>query len=163
MKMDFCSTQFGKRLLMEFLCSPTADVDEICGRQEAVGELFRRTEVLQNYRSLLSLLNVDLERSLAQIHPASRAILYETQTYGKNKITDFASALNAFETLLELPEMFKDVESKILKTLTQTNKNGGRFVDMSKNITKFKGAFDLQEAMKLGKNSSCTRKISNYC
>jgi DNA mismatch repair protein MSH6 len=98
MKMDFCCTQFGKRLLMEFLCSPTADVDEIRGRHEAVSELFRCTEVLQNCRSLLSSLNVDLERSLAQIHqfgnknmkdhPASRAILYETQTYGKNKITD---------------------------------------------------------------------------
>lgn len=161
MKMDFCCTQFGKRLLMEFLCSPTAEVDEIRGRQEAVSELYRRTELLQNCRSLLSSLNVDLERSLAQIHqfgngnmkdhPSSRAILYETQTYGKNRITDFASALNAFESLMELPEMFKKCEAKILKTLTQTSENGGKFLNMSENILKFKKAFDIQEAMKLGK------------
>jgi DNA mismatch repair protein MSH6 len=162
LKMDFCCTQFGKRLLMENLCAPTANVDEIRGRQEAVKELFEDSEILQNCRSLFSSLNVDLERSLAQIHqfgnknmkdhPASRAILYETQTYGKNKITDFASALNAFESLMELPEMFKDCKSVLLKSLTQTNENGGRFIDMTANITKFKGAFDLQEAMKLGKN-----------
>jgi DNA mismatch repair protein MSH6 len=160
MKMDYCCTQFGKRLLMEFLCAPTAEVGEIRGRQEAVSELYNRTELLQNCRSLLSSLNVDLERSLAQIHqfgngnmkdhPSSRAILYETQTYGKNRITDFAAALNAFEALMELPEMFGECKSKILKTLTQTSENGGKFIDMTKNLEKFKGAFDIQEAMSLG-------------
>ena len=161
MKMDFCCTQFGKRLLLEFLVSPTLEVDEIRGRQEAVKELYGDSELLQKCRSLLSSLNVDLERSLAQInqfgmratlknHPDSRGILYETQTYGKNKIADFAAVLNAFDSLMDLPAMFSTSSSHVLKMLTQTNENGGKFVDCSENIAKFKKAFDIQEALKTG-------------
>lgn len=161
MKMDYCCTQFGKRLLLEYLCSPSSEIDEIRGRQEAVSELYRKTELLQNVRSILSSLNVDLERSLAQIHqfgnkevmkdhPSSRAILYEVETYGRNKISDFAAALNAFETLMQLPELFSTTKSNVLKTLTQTEENGGKFEDMSKNILKFKKAFNIAEAMKVG-------------
>lgn len=161
MKLDFCCTQFGKRLLMEFLCSPSMQVDEIRGRQEAVFELFQNTELLQNCRVLLSSLNIDLERSLAQIHqfgnsdamkdhPASRAILYETPTYGKNKIAEFANALNAFDSIMDLPGIFAECSSKMLKMLTQTNENGGKFEDMSEHIAKFKTAFDIQSALKTG-------------
>lgn len=160
MKMDFCCTQFGKRTLMEYLCSPTAEVDEIRGRQEAVKELCEKTEMLQNCRALLSSLNVDLERSLAQIHqfgncgmkdhPNSRAILYETPTYGKNRISDFAALLNAYESVMELPDIFKNCQSNLLMMLTQTNENGGRFEDMSEEIEKFKKAFDIDAALKTG-------------
>lgn len=161
MKMDYCCTQFGKRLLLEYLCSPSSEIDEIRGRQEAVSELFRRTELLQNCRSILSSLNVDLERSLAQIHqfgnkevmkdhPSSRAILYEMETYGRNKISDFAAALNAFEALMQLPELFASSKSNLLRALTQTKENGGSFENMSENIKKFKSAFNIAEAMKIG-------------
>ena len=160
MKMDFCCTQFGKRLLMEYLSSPTAEVDEIRGRQEAVKELFDESEILQSCRTVLSSLNVDLERSLAQIHqfgnramkdhPNSRAILYETPTYGKNRISDFAALLNAFESVMDLPNIFKKCKSNYLKTLTQINENGGSFEDMSDDIVKFKKAFDIDAALKTG-------------
>lgn len=161
MKMDYCCTQSGKRLLMDYLCAPSTEVDEIRARQEAVKELYEKTELLQNCRTLLSGLNIDLERSLAQIHqfgkmqmlkdhPASRAILYETQTYGKNKISDFAAVLNAFDAIMELPNIFRGCTAKLLRMLTQTNENGGRFEDMSKNIAKFKNAFDIQAALKTG-------------
>lgn len=159
--LDYCCTQFGKRLLMEWLCSPTCDVSEIRGRQEGIVELFSNTEILQNCRVLLSTLNVDLERSLAQIHqlgnkelmhdhPSSRAILYEMETYGKTKINDFAAALNGFDALMKIPEIFDKCESKILKQLTQPNENGGSFEDMSDDISFFKTAFDLKEALKTG-------------
>lgn len=161
MRMDYCCTQFGKRLLMEFLCSPTSEVDEIRGRQEAVKEFCGNAELLQNCRSLLSSLNVDLERSLAQVHqfgnkaiskdhPSSRAILYENPTYGRNRISDFTALLKAFDKLMGLPEMFNECTSKMLKMLTQTNENGGMFEDMSKNVAKFKKAFNVEEAMKTG-------------
>lgn len=160
MKMDYCCTQFGKRLLMEYLCSPTSDVDEIRGRQEAVKELYENTEMLQGSRALLSSLNVDLQRSLAQIHqfgnsnmkdhPNSRAILYETPTYGKNKIRDFAALLNAFDSVMDLPDIFKQCTSSLMRMLTQTNENGGTFEDMSEDIAKFKKAFDIDAALKTG-------------
>lgn len=161
MKMDFCCTRFGKRLLMEYLCSPSSEISEIQERQNAVKELYHNSEVLQNCRTLLSSLNVDIERSLAQIHqfgirelmkdhPDSRAILYETQTYGKNRISDFAGLLNAFDSIMDLPKMFSDCKSQMLKNLTQLKDNGGSFEDMSDNIAKFKKAFDISEALKTG-------------
>lgn len=161
LKMDFCCTQFGKRLLMEYLCSPTSEIDEVRGRQEAVQELYENTELLQSCRILLSSLNVDLERSLAQIHqfgnhesmkdhPSSRAILYETPTYGKNRISEFAGLLNAFDAVMDLPKTFAKCSSVVLKMLTQTNDNGGMFENMSENIKKFKNAFDIQAALKTG-------------
>lgn len=160
-KMDFCCTRFGKRLLLEYLCSPTSEIDEIRDRQEAVKELYHNSEVLLNCRQLLSSLNVDVERSLSQIHqfgirelmkdhPDSRAILYETQTYSKNRIADFAGLLNAFDSIMELPKIFADCSSKMLKNLTQLKENGGSFEDMTKHIAKFKKAFDISEALKTG-------------
>lgn len=160
MKMDFCCTQFGKRLLKEYVCSPSAEIGEITNRQEAVKELYEKTELLQNCRTLLSSLTVDLERSLAQVHqfgnrdmkdhPNSRAILYETPTYGKNKITDFVALLNALESIMDLPQIFKNCSSSLLKMLTQTQEDGGSFIDMSETIKKFKKAFDIEAALKTG-------------
>lgn len=161
MKLDYCCTLFGKRLLLDYLCSPSAEIDEIRARQKAVAELYRRSDLLQSCRSVLSSLNVDLERSLAQIHqfgnrsvmkdhPSARAVLYETETYSRNKISDFAASLNAFESLMKLPEIFAGVESSLLVQLTQTSANGGSFEDMSEHVEKFKNAFDIAEAMKVG-------------
>lgn len=161
MKMDFCCTQFGKRLLMDYLCSPSAIVDEIRGRQDAVLEFFENPELLVNFRTLLSTLNIDMERSLAQVHqfgnrthmkdhPNSRAILYEMATYGKNKISDFANLLNAFKAIMEVPAMFVDCKSSMLKMLTQPNENGGMFEDMSKEIETFSSAFNIDEAKATG-------------
>lgn len=160
-KLDYCTTQSGKRLLLEYLCAPSCEVDEIRGRQEAVKQLYDNNGLLQSCRGLLSSLNVDLERSLAQIrqfgirdqmgdHPDSRAILYETATYGKNKIADFAAVLNAFDLLMGLPEMFAESTTPVLKTLTQTKENGGCFIDCSSILEKFKNAFDIKEALKTG-------------
>lgn len=160
-KLDYCCTQFGKRLLLEFICAPSCDIHEIRGRQEAVSELSQDIELLTDCRGFLSVLQVDLERSIAQIHqlgnkkvmenhPSGRAILYESETYGKNKIIDFAAALNALEQLMNLPKLFKDCKSAMLRMLTQTNENGGEFIDMTKNIQKFQNAFDIEQAKKTG-------------
>lgn len=161
-KCDFCCTPFGKRKLLEIICNPSCEIDEIRGRQEAVKELSDDIELLSNCRSLLSSLNnIDLERSLAQIHqfgnketmknhPSGRAILYEAVTYGKNKITDFVAALNAFNKIMSIPKIFANCNSNMLKTLTQVASNGGIFVDMSDHIDKLKNSFDIEEAKKTG-------------
>lgn len=161
MKCDYCCTSWGKRKLMEIVCNPSCDIDEIRGRQEAIKELYDDIELLVSCRALLSSLNVDLERSLTQIHqfgnketmknhPAGRAVLYEAVTYGKNKITDFAAALKALQELMVIPLMFNDCTSSMLKTLTQTAENGGAFVDMSEHIQQLKNSFDIDEAKKTG-------------
>lgn len=160
-KCDFCCTPWGKRKLLDVICNPSCEVDEIKNRQNAIHELSVNVELLNNCRTILSCFNVDLERSLAQVHqmsnkevmnnhPSGRAILYEAETYGKNKIADFTAALNAFGDLMSIPEVFKDCQSEMLKKLTQTAENGGEFMDMSEHIEMIKKSFNIEDAKKSG-------------
>lgn len=41
----------------------------------------------------------------AKDHPDSRAILYEEKTYSKNKIHDFVTTLNGFESAIRICDM----------------------------------------------------------
>lgn len=160
-KLDYCCTQFGKRLLKDMVCSPSCELDEIKARQQAVLELTENIELLSNCRALLNSLSVDIQRSVTQIgqmgnkdihqkHPQSRAILYEAQTYGKNKIIDFVAALDSFEHLMSLPQIFQNCKSSMLKVLTQTSKDGGQFVNLSNELSKIKASFNVEEAKKNG-------------
>ncbi|CAO1420365.1 unnamed protein product [Diamesa tonsa] len=157
--IDYCATKFGKRLLMEWLCSPSCIAEEIKGRQEAVNELYLNNELLQNCRHLFSTLP-DLERHLAQVHsfgnkelmkdhPNARAILYESHFYGKKKISDFADTINGLESLMKIPDMFSSCSSKMLVFLTQTEKPGS-FIDMTKQLQFFKSSFNFEDALKTG-------------
>ena len=156
--IDFCCTKFGKRLLNTWICSPSCEIEVIVERQNAITELIEYPERLQEVRLLLGQLP-DLERQLAQIHgfgnyeksknhPDARAILYEEKSYGKKKIQDFISTLNGFESLMGIPKMFKNCQSKLLKFLTQIE--GGSFPDMKETLEFFKGSFDQEEALKEG-------------
>lgn len=83
-------------------------------------------------------------------HPSGRAILYEAESYGKNKITDFSAALKAFEDLMNIPEIFKECQSNKLKLITQTAKEGGEFLDMREHIKLLNKSFNLEDAKKTG-------------
>jgi DNA mismatch repair protein MSH6 len=135
---------------------------EIKQRQDAVTELLDNNELLQEIRLILGQIP-DLERNLAQIHslgnkerhnranhPDARAVLYEELTYGKKKVLDFISTLNGFERLAILPKLFKNCDSKLLKYLTQYEKNGGAFPNMSEELKFFKNGFDHDQALKDG-------------
>uniref|UniRef100_A0A1B0F0L9 DNA mismatch repair protein n=1 Tax=Phlebotomus papatasi TaxID=29031 RepID=A0A1B0F0L9_PHLPP len=157
--LDHCCTKFGKRLLHNWICSPSCDISVIRKRQEAVSELVDRPILLQDIRSLLGSLT-DLERQLAQIHsfssygrfkdhPDSRAILYEEVQYGKKKIQDFISVLKGFKALLKLPELTAKCSSEFLIYLSQ-NSPEGTFPDFSADLDFFEKAFDHEEALKEG-------------
>lgn len=157
--LDHSCTKFGKRLLHQWLCSPSCELSVIKARQLAVNELFENTELLQEVRLLLAGLP-DLERHLAQIHsfgnkelsknhPNSRAIFYELPTYSKKKITDFSATLSGFEAIHKIPKLFADCSSRFLRDLTQLTPEG-KFLDMREKIDFFKSAFDIDEALKTG-------------
>lgn len=59
----------------------------------------------------------NLKRS--EQHPDARAIFYEEKTYSKRKVLDFISVLNGFTSALKLVELFVDVESKLLRRITE--------------------------------------------
>lgn len=94
--LDQCCTKFGKRMLHNWICSPSCERSVIRERQDAVRELMENREQLNVVRTIFAALP-DLERQLAQIHtfgsknrvlnhPDGRAILFEQKTYNKKKI-----------------------------------------------------------------------------
>lgn len=115
--LDHCKTDFGQRLLHQWICRPLCNFQKIIERQKAVMELRNSSDLLQNAQNILKSLP-DLERQLAKIHtygnrllasnhPDSRAIFYESITYSKKKIQDFVKTLKAFEKVQEIPGVFR--------------------------------------------------------
>ncbi|XP_053670072.1 probable DNA mismatch repair protein Msh6 [Anopheles nili] len=162
-RLDHTCTKFGKRLLYNWVCAPSCEMDVILQRQEAVSELIAKPDLLMDVRAILGQLP-DMERHLAQVHgfgnpqnkgncPAKRAILYEEHTYGKKKISDFIATLKGFRALTALPELFANVSSKLLVLLTQkadTKATSGAFPAMEEKIEFFENAFDHEKALKSG-------------
>lgn len=102
--IDNCCTKFAKRLLNEWICSPSCERSVIVERQAAIQELMTEHDLLNDVRQLLGALP-DLERHLAQIHtfgnknratnhPDGRAILFEQKQYNKKKIQVNETSLN---------------------------------------------------------------------
>ncbi|XP_034836109.1 probable DNA mismatch repair protein Msh6 isoform X1 [Maniola hyperantus] len=159
-KLNFCSTPMGKRLLYQWVCSPSCNLSVIKERQEAIKALFENQELCQDAKNILTTLP-DLDRLLAKIHalgnfnkskhhPDSRAIFYEEKTYSKRKVLDFISVLNGFTAALKMAELFSDTESDMLKRITQFSPDG-RFPDYRDTLKFFKGAFNQKEAEKEGR------------
>lgn len=158
--LNMCSTNFGKRLLYQWICAPSGELKVIKRRQEAVTALLDDTGCLQDTRKLLSGLG-DMERLLAQIkvfavygkdkdHPDSRAILFEAHQYGKKKIQDFCNILSGFEKIFQVPKLFKGTESALLKHLTQFAADGGSLADLREDVESAMRSFDKEAALKSG-------------
>lgn len=150
--LDHCATKFGKRLLHNWVCSPSCEREVIIERQNAIRELMDERQLLQDIRSTLGSLP-DLERQLSQIHtfgnlkraknhPDGRAIFFEEKTYNKKKIQDFVSTLKGFEALTDLPKQLSKCSSELLIRISQIEPKG-QFPDMKSTIHFFKVNFHL--------------------
>ncbi|CAN7998899.1 unnamed protein product, partial [Ixodes hexagonus] len=163
--MDFCSTQFGKRLFLQWLCSPSCQAAVIEDRQKAVQDLLGVSKEVKEVCKLLKTLP-DLERLLTKVHsqglarknkdhPDFRAILYEDTTYNKRKIGNLLLALQGFKTAVEIVETMSKVRnefsSSILSHCVSCTADGGSFPDLSEALEFFDNAFDHEEAKKNGK------------
>ncbi|GFX60165.1 DNA mismatch repair protein Msh6 [Trichonephila clavipes] len=161
--MDYCSTSFGKRLFRNWLCSPLCNPDQILDRLNAVDDLVQIPDVVELAVAILKKLP-DLERHLSKIHtygfnrsklhPETRAIFYEIDTYNKKKINDFLSALEGFKQTSEIVSLFKphveNFKSHLLKQCTSYKEKLGHFPDISRALNYFDDAFNHEEAKKKG-------------
>ncbi|KAJ2954741.1 hypothetical protein O0L34_g3044 [Tuta absoluta] len=159
-KLNYCSTPMGKRLLYQWVCSPSCNLMVIKQRQEAVRSLYENQELCQDAKTILTTLP-DLERLLAKVHslgnllkskthPDSRAIFYEEKTYSKRKVLDFVSVLNGFTATLKLTQLFETTDSALLKMITQFQPQG-KFPDYRDTLKFFKEGFNQSEAEKEGR------------
>ncbi|XP_048477916.1 probable DNA mismatch repair protein Msh6 [Plutella xylostella] len=159
-KLNYCSTPFGKRLLYQWVCSPSANMAEISERQGAVRALFHNNELSQEAQAVLAPLP-DLERLLAKVHalgnlkrskhhPDARAIFYEEKTYTKRKVLDFIAVLNGFTAVMKLLDLFENTDSEMLNRLTRLPPHG-KFPDYREELAFFKQSFNHAEAEKEGR------------
>lgn len=155
--VDYCCTKFGKRLLSEWLCTPSASKNKIELRQAAIKELYDDVNLLQDLRTILAKLP-DLERLIVILnsfglkkegHPDNRASLYELPSYNKKKITDFITTLNGLEEILKVTKVTQNVKAPLLIKLTQFEPIGD-FPNMKTRLDYFKENFDFDEALKDG-------------
>ncbi|XP_051937293.1 DNA mismatch repair protein Msh6 isoform X1 [Hippocampus zosterae] len=164
-RLDTCSSPFGKRLLKQWLCAPLCNPTSIRDRLDALEDLMAAQAQVSEISDLLKKLP-DLERLLSKIHsigtplkgqnhPDSRAVLYEDVTYSKRKIADFLSALEGFQTMQEIVNVFAsvtgDFQSKLLfQVVSLQSDSGGLFPDLSAELKRWETAFDHQKARNTG-------------
>ncbi|KAM9809995.1 DNA mismatch repair protein Msh6 [Syngnathus typhle] len=164
-RLDTCTSAFGKRLLKQWLCAPLCNPTSIEDRLDALEDLMVCQGQVSEVSELLKKLP-DLERLLSKVHsigtplkdqnhPDSRAVLYEEVTYSKRKIADFLSALEGFQTMQEIVNVFAsvagDFQSKLLcQVVSLQNDSGGLFPDLSAELKRWETAFDHQKARNTG-------------
>lgn len=155
--IDYCCTKFGKRLLQNWVCTPLANREVLKERQAAVKELYDNVSLLQELRSIFAKLP-DLERLIAVLygfglkkegHPDNRASLYTLPQYNKKKITDLTNTLKGFQELLTIPIIANDVQSNLLKKLTQLEPIGD-LPDVAGILNEFQSKYNFEEALKTG-------------
>ncbi|CAF0830983.1 unnamed protein product [Brachionus calyciflorus] len=165
-KLDFCNTQFGKRLLKYWLVNPLCDHESINDRLDAIEDLKNLDEKLSYITEQLKNLP-DLERLISKIHqlgniakdhPESRAIMYENDTYSKKKVEDFLTIITGFGIASKLFSSLKDLSSKsnLLKTILtiiKTEDAGKKlgFPNLNELLEKYKNSFNAEEAKKSGR------------
>ncbi|XP_077469004.1 DNA mismatch repair protein Msh6 [Stigmatopora argus] len=163
--LDTCSSPFGKRLLKQWLCAPLCNPTSIRDRLDALEDLMAAQAQVLEASDLLKKLP-DLERLLSKIHsigtplrgqdhPDSRAVLYEEVTYSKRKIADFLSAVEGFQTVQDIINVFASVTGDFQSTLLQRvvslkGDGGGFFPDLSTELKRWKKAFDHNKARTTG-------------
>nr|CDJ85851.1 DNA mismatch repair protein MutS domain containing protein [Haemonchus contortus] len=127
-----CQTAFGKRLLRQWICSPTCDMTVLRERQDAIEYLMDSCNVrfIEKAGEMLRSLP-DLERLLQKIHtmglkyraeshPDSRAVMFEAKNYSKRKIKDLLNTLAGFKVCSDLINFYARIRQ---------NGNGPRLLD----------------------------------
>jgi DNA mismatch repair protein MSH6 len=166
-------------MIESWLTAPLLKISAIKERQDAIQDLMGLTEVTAALRlrskgsdaggnpRLSSL--PDLERLLSRVHslgskhredthPESRAVMYETPKYDKNKIMAFASVLNGFKQALKIVAMFKEsmpsIKSPLLRRILTvddgSNSKHAVFPDVADALEHFDKVFDAKQAKQTG-------------
>ena len=161
-KINHTTTPHGKRLLRAWLLKPLFRKIDIDRRVDAVEELMCGVAAvaMSEARNLLSKCG-DIERLLSRVHsmgtptssghPNERAVLYETATHTRRKISDFNKVLCGLRAAAQLPEIFRRVKlnSDLLCNIVCTKENNGCFPsNLNNSLDWFFDNFDCNLASK---------------
>ena len=161
--LDQCCTSFGKRMLKQIICSPSACKEVIIKRQDAVIWIMNCRDFANKFKSLMEKMP-DIEHLLCRVHslsvdrkainhPDSRANFFDATVYKKRNVVDFVTLLNALKRCIELSDVFSafNCDSQLLQDLLLSKADGGKFPkEVADFIKKFETAFDHVEACQTG-------------
>ena len=161
--LDRCCTSFGKRMLKQIMCSPSASRKVILKRQDAVFWIMNSRDFVDRFRTLMEKMP-DIEHMLCRVHslsvdrkainhPDSRANFFDSTVYKKRNVVDFVTLLNALKRCIELSEVFSSFtcDAQLLQDLLLSKADGGEFPkEVGEFIEKFETAFDHAEACQTG-------------
>ena len=167
--LDSCATEFGRRLLKEWISSPLTNLNDISDRQKAISELGFDLGLSDSVRKIMRKIP-DLERSLNKMHtyghpskssghPDSRAVLFEDETYRKRRIEELVSAMNGFRLSVKVFKTFAEsldgsdgFQSVVLRKCVLLEGNDcGMVPNIEPILDQLEKLFDLNEAKKTGK------------
>ena len=140
--IDNTLTNFGKRLLRQWLCMPLLKIQDIQERQEILKHFENSLETVQVLKNELKGIP-DLEKLVSSIHasgiklpedhPEQRAIYYEQATYASRKVSKLLMTLDALDKLQDLfKSKLPSDESIFTKSIVED------FPDVSKELDFFK-------------------------
>jgi DNA mismatch repair protein MSH6 len=114
-----CVSPNGKRLFSHWICAPLLDVPAINDRLDAVEALMPKGALGSQAAEAREFLKkmADLSRIASRIatwgskevsagHPASRAVMYESQVYAKRQVVDLITALEGLQTASSIRSLF---------------------------------------------------------
>lgn len=128
--LDHTSTDFGSRLLKQWVCAPLCDAKELKKRQDAVEFLLEKAPLSKQVSEGLKKLKIDLERAASRIwsyalQSERHAVMYDDTT--ARRLGHFTEVLEAFGQCIQLlrssfPERTGLPER--LVSITQTGQGG---------------------------------------
>ncbi|CAI4226705.1 unnamed protein product [Auanema sp. JU1783] len=129
--LNKCCTPFGKRLLRQWICSPSCDPDVLKVRQKTVSWLASLDSANFSRSALEAMKGMpDLERLSqkihtlglkyrAQEHPDSRAVMFDAIRYNKRKIRDLLATLEGFKSCMKVLTIYESSDPDNKETLLE--------------------------------------------
>jgi len=172
--LDHTTMPIGFRLFKQWLCAPLYEAAEIRERQDVVAFFMQRTDLMQQLRTGLKKVPVDLERATSRVwgfalQAERHAVMYEDIT--AKRLGDFMSLLRAYEQCLQLlrATLSEDIQlPQRLILITRTKNGGGCLPELQPVISHLSGSVISVTHPKTGKAKFCPVKgadsqYDNFC
>uniref|UniRef100_A0A1I8BU48 DNA mismatch repair protein n=1 Tax=Meloidogyne hapla TaxID=6305 RepID=A0A1I8BU48_MELHA len=160
--LNRCLTASGKRLLRQWISTPTCDREILLGRQSSIKWLMtdERRPHLAKWVELLkygihtigSKYRADTKHGGGG-HPDSRAQLFDSDRYNKRKIRNLLVVLDGLEDLMRLKRMFLNANEMAGEESAPSvllSCFGLHYDEISEDLKFFKKAFDRESALEHG-------------
>jgi len=152
--INFCQTSFGKRMLLKWVSSPSADIDAINSKSLIISALADWDELdlvpqfrnLPDFERLISIIHQTASKSSK--HPENAAVMFCESTISKRKTNVFLTLIDGFSAAMKIINGIKD--SRDLKSCDELQKILDAFPDYTESLQNILNSFDAECAENSG-------------